>query len=138
VQRSTELEGLVSDWFAAASKGDASLVARHVSDDPANRLVGSDPDEWIQGPEVARFLSGEAERSGGKVTFTPREIEAFEEGSVGWAATKLRITLSDGASVSPRWTAVFRKEDGVWRFVQTHASIAVTNDEIGWVYADPE
>jgi ketosteroid isomerase-like protein len=128
----------VSDWFAAASKGDPSLVARHVSDDTANRLVGSDPDEWIQGPEVARSLRGEAERSGGKVSFTPSEIEAFGEGSVGWAATKLRITLPDGTYVSPRWTAVFHKEEGVWRFVQTHASIAVTNDEIGWVYVDTD
>lgn len=32
------------------------------------------------------------------------------------------------------WSAVFHNEDGVWRFVQTHASIAVPNDQIGWVY----
>jgi hypothetical protein len=54
---------------------------------------------------------------------------------VGWAATRLTITLPDGGQVSPRWSAVFHREDGEWRFVQTHASIAVPNDQIGWVYS---
>ena len=34
----------------------------------------------------------------------------------------------------PRWTAVLVREDDVWKFVQTHASIAVPNDQVGWSY----
>ncbi len=33
-----------------------------------------------------------------------------------------------------RWSAVFRKDAGEWQFVQTHASIAIPNDQIGWSY----
>jgi hypothetical protein len=44
------------------------------------------------------------------------------------------ITLPDGRCVSPRWSAVFQRQDDVWKFVQTHASIGVPNAEIGWVY----
>lgn len=135
MERSPELEGLVRAWFDAASKGDASLVDRHVSHQGSTRLIGSDPDEWVAGPNVADFLRGEVEGSGGNVTFSPSETEAFSEGSVGWAATRLTITLPDGKSVSPRWSAVFHREDGEWRFVQTHASIAVPNEEVGWVLA---
>ena len=136
MERSPELEALVADWFQAASKGDGSLVDRHVSHHEMNRLIGSDPEEWIRGGEpVATFLRGEAERSGGHVTFTPSETEAFSEGTVGWAATRLKISLPDGKHVSPRWSAVFHQEDGAWKFVQTHASIAVANDQVGWEYA---
>ncbi len=134
MERSTDLEDLVVAWFEAASRGDASLVDRHVSLEAGTRLIGSDPNEWFAGVQVADFLRGEAEGSGGKATFSPSETEAFSEGSVGWAATRLTITMPDGRSVSPRWSAAFHREDGEWKFVQTHASIAVPNDEIGWVY----
>lgn len=130
MDQSPELEGLVSAWFEAASRSDASLVDRHVSGHEWSRLIGNEPSEWLVGSAVAEFLRGEAEGSGGNVKFTPSEPEAFEEGTVGWAATRLTITLPDGKHVAPRWSAVFHKEDGVWRFVQTH-SIAVPNDEVG-------
>jgi hypothetical protein len=75
-------------------------------------------------------------RGGGRATFTASETEAYREGSVGWAATRLTITLPDGGAVSPRWSAVVHMEDDEWRFVQTHASIAVRNQDIGWRSGD--
>jgi ketosteroid isomerase-like protein len=135
MRRSSELEQLVNDWFVAASSGDATIVQRHVSPDAQVRLVGSDPAEWLQGgQDVAEFLAGEVEGAAGNVRFAPSETEAFEEGTVGWAATKLTITLPDGKRVSPRWTSVFHREGDVWKFVQTHASIGVPNDQVGWEY----
>jgi ketosteroid isomerase-like protein len=125
METSTELVDLVHAWFAGASAGDASLVD----------LIGSDPEEWLQGgPEIVAFLKGEVEGGGGQVTFTPSETEAFAAGDVGWAATRLTIALPDGGHISPRWTSVLVREDGAWRFVQTHASLAVANDDAGWTY----
>ena len=83
---------------------------------------------------MAAFLRGEVENSGGNARFQPSQTEAFSEGSVGWATTILTITLPDGKSVSPRWSSVFRNDGGIWKFVQTHASIGVPNDQIGWTY----
>ena len=135
MKRSVEIEDLVRMWFDAASRGDASLLDRHVAASPAVRLVGSDPEEWFQGGDAVRaFLKGEVEGGGGNATFTPSDTEGYAQGDVGWAATRLTITLPDGRRVSPRWTAVFVREDGEWKFVQTHASIAVPNAEIGWSY----
>lgn len=137
MEPSREIEELVISWFASASRGDASIIDRHVSPDPAASLIGSDPEELIEGgEEVSRFLHGEVSGAAGNVTFTPRDIRAFSEGTVGWATTLLTITLPDGRRVSPRWSAVVHREEGVWRFVQTHASIGVPNDQIGWVYPD--
>jgi len=135
VERSVELENLVAAWFRAATDGDPSLVEAHVSPGEGTRLIGSDPGEVFKGGEaVAEFLKGEVERAGGHARFTPTDTEAFSEGSVGWAAAHVTITMPDGGSVSPRWGAVLHLEDGVWKFVQIHASIGVPNDEIGWVY----
>lgn len=135
VRRSRELEDLVSQWFMAATRGDPSVVDALVSLDPGSSLIGSDPHEWFHGGEaVAEFLRSEVTNSGGQAQFSPDGTEAFEEGTVGWASTCLTITLPDGRSVSPRWSAVFHREGDGWRFVQTHASIGVGNDEIGWVY----
>jgi len=137
MERSSELEQFVAAWFGAASNGDPSLVNAHVSPSDATRLIGSDPDEVFKGgAAVSAFLEGEVNGSGGHASFAPTDIEAFTEGTVGWATTNVTITMPDGKHVSPRWSAVFRREDGVWRFVQTHASIGVPNDEIGWVYPD--
>jgi ketosteroid isomerase-like protein len=137
MRRSPELEALIGQWFAAATSGDASVVDKFVSLEPGTTLVGSDPDEWLLGGDaVAEFLRGEVTSSGGQADFSPSGTEAFEEGTVGWATTHLTITLPDGRSVSPRWSSVFHREGDGWRFVQTHASFGVGNDDVGWVYPD--
>jgi ketosteroid isomerase-like protein len=135
MERSSAIEDLVKAWFHAATTGDASVVDLHVSREPGVRLIGSDPGEWLSGgEEIGAFLRGEVEGAAGAVTFSPADIEAYEEGSVGWGTARLTISMPDGRWVSPRWSAVFHREDDVWRFVQTHASIAVPNDEVGWTY----
>lgn len=110
MERSRELEELVAAWFRAASTGDASVVDRHVCTHQGVHLIGSDPDEWLSGAAIADFLRGEVEGAAGQVTFTPSETEAWNEGSVGWASTRLEIRMPDGATVRPRWTAVFHRE----------------------------
>ena len=135
MDRSRELEQLVVAWFANASSGDASLVDAHVSQADGTRLIGSDPGELLRGGRaVAEFLRGEVEGAAGKAAFSPAAVEAFSEGSVGWASAIVTITLPDGKHVSPRWSSVFHREDGVWKFVQTHASIGVANEDVGWEY----
>jgi ketosteroid isomerase-like protein len=137
MRRSTEIEELVRAWFAAASRGDPSLVQAHVSQGEATRLIGSDPSElFAGGAAVSAFLAGEVRSAGGNARFVASDTEAFSDGDVGWATTKLTITLPDGRHVSPRWSAVFHREDGRWKFVQTHASFGVPNEAIGWTYPE--
>jgi ketosteroid isomerase-like protein len=137
MERSHALERFVVDWFQAASRGDASMVDTHVSLDDGVRLIGSDPEEHLRGGSiVADFLRGEVRGAGGEASFTPTDIDAFSEGTVGWATTIVTIELPDGKQVSPRWSSVFHLEGGVWKIVHTHASIGVPNQEIGWTYPD--
>jgi len=124
---SADLRDIITGWFAAAESGDASWRDRHVSKDPHLRIVGTDPEEWLTGQAAYDFLRREAETVGGRLTVRVVEVEAFAEGSVGWGVAAPEITLSDGRRVTPRWSAVFHKEDNAWKLVQLHASIAVGN-----------
>jgi hypothetical protein len=135
VDRSPELEQLIVGWFEGASRGDHSLVDAQVSPSEFTRLIGSDPVEVFSGgAAVAQFLRGEVENAGGKATFSPSGIEAFSEGTVGWATTNVAITLPGGKHVAPRLSAVFHLEDGAWKFVQIHTSIGIANEDVDWVY----
>ena len=124
-----DLQEIIVNWFHAAAAGDASWRDRHVSRHPNLRIVGTDPDEWLEGELAYRFLKDEAESIEGKVQVQVPDVEAFSEGSVGWGVARPVITLGDGRKVSPRWSAVFRREDGGWRMIQLHASIAMTNEQ---------
>jgi ketosteroid isomerase-like protein len=124
---SPELRDIIAGWFAAAENGDVSWRDRHVSKNPALRIVGTDPDEWLKGEAAYGFLKHEAETVGGRLTVRVREVEAYTEGTVGWGLAAPEITLGTGEKVNPRWSAVFHKEDDGWKLVQLHASIAVGN-----------
>jgi adenylate cyclase len=132
MERSPDLEKLVADWFNAASRGDPSLIDRHVSLDPGALLVGTDPDEWFPGKAAADYLRSQIPGSGG-LKRTLEGLRAFSEGSMGWAVTRFSLTFPDGRSISPRWSAVFHQEDGDWKIVHLHASLGISNDESGWV-----
>ena len=95
MHRSPELEELVAHWFAAATAGDVSVVDTAVAAHPGVCLIGSDPGEWFRGgAAVAQFLRGEVTNAGGRARFSPAGTEAFEESTVGWATTRLTITLT--------------------------------------------
>ena len=128
MQPSTELREVIAGWFKAAESGDAAWRDRHVSSNSNLRIVGTDPDEWLKGEPAYAFLKNEAATVGGRVKVKVLEVEAYEEGSVGWGLALPEITLLDGQKVTPRWSAVFHREGGQWRMVQLHASIPVGNE----------
>lgn len=130
MEPSAELRGIIVGWFEAVSNGDASWVDRHVSHQAGVRLIGTDPNEWLQGERVAEFLKGEVQAIGGGVNISPGETEAYREGTVGWGVTRPTISLPNGQTFSPRWGAVFHQEDGEWKLVHLHASVGVSNEEL--------
>jgi ketosteroid isomerase-like protein len=128
MQPSAELRDVITGWFKAAAEGDVTWRDHHVSNHPNLRIVGTDPEEWLLGEPAFAFLRNEAATVGGRIKIKVLEVEAFEEGSVGWGLALPEIALQDGQKVTPRWSAVFHREDGTWRMVQLHASIPVGNE----------
>ncbi|HEX5851126.1 MAG TPA: nuclear transport factor 2 family protein, partial [Rubrobacter sp.] len=58
-----------------------------------------------------------------------RELDAFVEGTVGWASSRFSWRRTDDREIPMRWSAVFPREDGEWKLVQAHASVGVPNEE---------
>jgi ketosteroid isomerase-like protein len=130
MERAPELEDLMRRWYAAMADGDAAFVDRALSRQEGLLVIGSDPREWWTGYATAaeRFKT-QIREMGGQLRATPGDLQAYREGSVGWAADHPTFRLPDGTELALRLTGVFRQEDGEWRCVQWHASIGVGNEE---------
>ena len=92
-------------------------------------IIGNDPNEWVEDREGlnAWIQAGGA----GKAEITVQNIRAMYEGSVGWTMDRVMVKFPNGVEVPIRHTRIFHKEDGVWKMVHLHVSIAVPNDRIG-------
>jgi hypothetical protein len=58
-----------------------------------------------------------------------QEIEAYQEGTVGWVADRPRFVFPDGTKIEMRATGVFLERVDGWKLVQWHASLGVDNEE---------
>jgi hypothetical protein len=134
MERSAELRDLCVALSEAHSRADAPFIERHVSARDGVLSIGSDPKEWVEGERVLEaFKQGlqddDVRRSPSEDDFV-RELDAFVEGTVGWASSRFGWTAKDGSEVPMCWSAVFHLEDGEWKLVQAHASVGVPNEEI--------
>ncbi len=127
MQRSADLVATTQKFYDAFSTGDAATVTGLMSTADGLLFIGTDPDEWLTDHGVVTDLL--AAQVGAGVKVRGGDIQAYEEGSVGWAADRGAFILPDGSEVPFRLTAVFHKQDGEWRMIQSHASVAISNEE---------
>jgi hypothetical protein len=127
VQRSTELAATTQRFYDAMSAGDADTVTGLMSTADGLLFIGTDPDEWLA--DHGSVTSLLAAQVGAGVKVRGGDIQAYEEGSVGWIADRGAFILPDGSEAPFRLTAVFHKQDGEWRMIQSHASVAISNEE---------
>ena len=134
MKRSSELRNLCVALSEAHSRADAPFIESHVSTQEGVLSIGSDPKEWIEGERVLeafkQALQDDDVRSSPSENDFVRELDAFVEGTVGWASSRFGWTSKDGSEVPMRWSAVFHLEDGEWEMVQAHASVGVPNEQI--------
>jgi SnoaL-like domain len=130
MERSPELQRMMADWWEAFSRGDGTWFDRRVSREEDLRLAGTDSNEWLEGQRVGEHIKGAVEALGGTIKIFPGHPVACREGNVGWGSSRPTLTLPDGREINLRWSAVFRQEDGEWRTVQLHLSVAVPDEEL--------
>jgi hypothetical protein len=115
--------------YESMATGDASVMARLFSQEDGVLAIGSDPTEWWAGHSAIRRAFEVQLRESCARRVVPGELNAFAEGTVGWAADQRTLRLPDGKELTVRETTVFHKEDGEWKLVQFHASLALPNTE---------
>jgi ketosteroid isomerase-like protein len=104
---------------------DMAAIERAFSRGDGVLAIGTDPSEWWVGhAAIIQAFDAQFARSGTRRVVSG-ELSTFVEGTVGWAADRRAVRLADGRKLTVRETFVFHKEDGEWKIVQMHASLAV-------------
>lgn len=101
-------------------------------------VIGSDPQEWYIGSEAVELLTLSRMHSR-QYHYDIKHLEAFESGSIGWAAADTIVEFEPEPSRSPeeqlksdpvplRMTAVFTLVQGSWLVTFWHASVPAPDD----------
>ncbi len=128
MESSEEIRRVVDRWMVANSEGDADAVMAKISEHPGMLAIGTDGDEWWHGRERLVWRRQLEESGGFPITWD--EIEAWEEGTVGWAGAKMTFHESE-ETFEARATFVLHLERGEWKIVQAHWSIPTPNEVLG-------
>jgi len=134
MRESTEIEAVVRRFLESRMANDMEAMPSLHSESDHLRLIGSDEDQWFRGAEAVRGTGG-----GPNDSLTPAfqvaeseitRLEAFEDGSVGWAALEQKRTLVNGQEFALRATMVLRLEASIWKIVQIHFSVPVPDESV--------
>jgi hypothetical protein len=128
MEKSDELRNFVLSSYKAMLNGDVDWWERHLSQSDGALVIGTDPNEWWAGyATIVNATTPQIEAMAGSVI--EGDPQAYVEGTVGWYADNVQWRLPNGTVLSARLTGVCIKEDGEWKFLQSHFSIGVPNEE---------
>lgn len=139
VLHSDELAHVVRRLYQAIVAGDIDAIESAFSDDESVLRIGTDSEEWwtTKAAVVGMFRQQFDEASGSSyaAAIEPGDVEAYEEGTVGWVQDQPTFVMPHGATMKGRMTLVFRLEGITWRIVQMHLSFGLPNaDTFGMTY----
>jgi adenylate cyclase len=121
VEPSEEIRRVIDRLIKAIAEGDKESALGRLSEHPGTLIIGSDPAEWWRGHETRAVWGRQIEEFDGSFLVTADEIDAWEEGSVGWASVKETIDWA-GKTIEGRASYVLHLERGEWKVVRVHWS----------------
>jgi class 3 adenylate cyclase len=129
MEPSEEIRRIVHRWMTANNAGDVDASLGRLSDHPGALVIGTDPDEWWHGEEARVVWGRQLEELGITFPIVWDEIEAWEEGNVGWAGARVTFEAAE-ESIEARTTYVLHLERGEWKIVQVHWSLPQPNVDV--------
>ncbi|MGH2461999.1 MAG: adenylate/guanylate cyclase domain-containing protein [Candidatus Limnocylindria bacterium] len=130
MEPSEEIRRVVHRWLVAARDGDADGYAARISEHPGMLGIGTDDEEWFHAADIPVWRRQVEETGGFPIAWD--EIEAWEEGTVGWAASKMTIRPISGSGAHSllRGSYILHLERGEWKIVQAHWSLGIPNVDV--------
>ena len=128
MRRSPEIQALAEQNIRDQEQrgGEAALEA--TTREPGLLSIGTGPGDWFTSiPELEQAFAASA--SAEVFPQENREIEAYEEGTVGWGYIRSDIKLPNG-TFKVRQTFIVHKEDDGWKFVHSHVSVGLTDEQL--------
>ena len=129
MEESEEIRRIVDRLTRAIAESDSESVLGRLSDQPGTLIVGSDPAEWWRGHEARAVWGRQIEEFDGAFLVTANEIDAWEEGSVGWATVKETIEWA-GQTLEGRASYILHLEHDEWKLVHVHWSFPQSHRDV--------
>jgi len=130
MQPCDELKNLVFQNFAKEASGKIiEVVQSSYSHQEGAMIIGSDFKHWFEGYDA--IFNFYAPADGTPLNIRVDVLKAFCEGTVGWTVDRVWLVQPNGDEIPIRHTRIFHKEDGAWKIVHNHVSIAVSDESLG-------
>lgn len=120
---SKEVAEALLRFYDRNAANDQSAFHDVVSTSEAVTVIGSSAREWFQGQAAAKAAYGLEQ-----IKIEAGKVQAWEEGTAGWAVNQPQFVLPDGTRMRMRMTTVFVRERGGWRLVHIHGSTPVPDE----------
>ena len=127
---SDEVKNAVLRLYESMSIGDVSAIERLFSHQSGILTIGSDPNEWWAGYDTIDRVFKAQFQGGTAKPILASDLNAFAEGTVGWASERRTSRLPNGKEITIRETFVFHQEEGEWKIVQLHVSLGIPNTDV--------
>ena len=122
-----EVRKVIEETLEALNAGDAARLRSMLSERADGAHIGTDAEEWETSKQV---VDAAAAGGGDDIQAVADEFDIHIQGDVAWAEGRGRFTRAGGGERPVRMTWVLIRENGQWKFVQSHASIGVPNADI--------
>jgi ketosteroid isomerase-like protein len=123
-----EVRKVIEETLEALNAGDAARLRSMLSERVDGAHIGTDAEEWETSKQVVDAVA--AAGGGDDIAAVADDIDIHIQGDVAWAEGHGRFTRAGGGERPTRMTWVLIRENGQWKFVQSHASIGVPNADI--------
>lgn len=134
MQPCDELKNIVMQHYGEFHSGEqAHSIKDTYSRQEGVVIIGNDPKEWFDDREsIITFM-----KAGGssKMEITVQNIKAYCEGTVGWTMDRVKVRLPNEVELPIRHTRIFHKEEGMWKMVHLHVSVAVPDEKMDLLYS---
>lgn len=130
INPSPELQAVCRRWMEALAENDTATLANLYSRSATATYLGTDNEELWVGRDVGIAAArhwAEVSKEIGVTSIEIEDIDAFDNGATGWALVRSKFVFTDREPFPFRTTVVFALEDGTWRIVQLHNSVASSN-----------
>jgi ketosteroid isomerase-like protein len=123
-----EVRKVIEETLKALNAGDAARLRSMLSERFDGAHIGTDAEEW----ETSKQIVDAVAAAGGAddIQAVADDVDIHILGDVAWAEGHGRFTRAGGGEWPARMTSVLIRENGQWKFVQSHASIGVPNADI--------
>jgi hypothetical protein len=123
MRKSASLRRTVLETYAALNSNDEAAIKDRFGGDHEALSIGVREADWHHGGDRIVQAFTEQARAMPGLTFEPGDLQAYEEGTVGWFADRPTLRCPGYPTAAGRLTGIAVLADGRWRAVQSHLSL---------------